>query len=46
MEDAEVVGSGKTVGGLNTGGEDKLEAGGASAMSLSRDLPGMYCMTM
>ena len=29
MEDAEVVGGGEAVGGLNAGGEDELEAGGA-----------------
>ena len=29
MEDAEVVGGGEAVGGLDAGGEDELEAGGA-----------------
>ena len=40
MEDAEVVGGGEAVGGLDAGGEDELEAGGAFGDELVEGLAG------
>ena len=40
VEDAEVVGGGEAVGGLNAGGEDELEAGGAFGDELVEALAG------
>ena len=46
MKDAEGVRGGEAIGDLNAGGQDQLKISGPSAMSLSRALPGMYCITM